>query len=439
MNIAGTGQIGKNAACLYLRMVMTVGADLVAARILLKAFGVSGYGMLCAIAGVIGVVFFLESVLTLTTRRFLCIGQAEGDRERVQEIFAAAFGLSLAVCVLLVAIGETAGGWFIRNRLSLTESLTGSAMTVCNVYIALRGFQLLQVPFDSLIFAMGRMGFFAIMSVFEGLLLVGAAWAAGFATSRGLEVYALSLAVLKLACLVVGWRYVRRLCPWLKLSVALGVKLFRDQCAFFLWSISNAVANIMKCAGVGLLVNVYAGVRFSATWDIAWQLGAVIAGLTGNFHSACFPEVAQRFSAGDRCALRAISIWSLFVSLFLALCAVLPICLFTENILTGWLGANVPPQSVAFIRCIAVFFLFDAVSGPLNSVVVASGNVARYQVVASALAGSGFVFSWLALANDCPPWSAAASVAFANVLSFGYRWSYARRLLRPEEGNGALI
>ena len=87
-------------------------------------------------------------------------------------------------------------------------------------------------------------------------------------------------------------------------------------------------------------------------------------------------------------------------------------------------GAQPPPETAAFLRCVAVNFVIDAAKGPVHNAVLAVGRVALYQSVDSIIMASGFIFAWGFLAAGFPAWTSVASVAATNALSFIFRFAY---------------
>ena len=184
------------------------------------------------------------------------------------------------------------------------------------------------------------------------------------------------------------------------------------------------LANILKYSAVGLLVNVYAGVEHSATWGVSKQVGALMCGMALNFHNACFPCAVKFWTVNDGARFRLFTGWSFRVSTSIALAVAVPLFVFTERILSFWLGGNLPPEAVVFTRCMVVHYLFDALAGPLTTAIVATGRIARYQLWMVTLAAAGFVLAWTALGFGLPAWIGVVAVASMSLMAFLYRVWY---------------
>ena len=101
----------------------------------------------------------------------------------------------------------------------------------------------------------------------------------------------------------------------------------------------------------------------------------------------------------------------------------------TGPVLLLWLGGTLPPQALAFTRCVAVHYFFDALIGPLHTAIVATGRILGYNVCISVIMASSFFLAWACLAGGLPAWTSIASVAAVNVIAFLYRLHYVRRHL----------
>ncbi|MCI7315776.1 MAG: hypothetical protein MR516_05920, partial [Bacteroidales bacterium] len=80
-------RIIKNTFWLYLKMCITVFVSLYTTRLILNSLGASDFGIFGVVGGAIALLGFLNSTLTITTRRFLNYTQGQGFLERQKTIF----------------------------------------------------------------------------------------------------------------------------------------------------------------------------------------------------------------------------------------------------------------------------------------------------------------------------------------------------------------
>lgn len=89
-------RIARNAAWLYVRLAVVTVAGLVTVRVVMKALGVSGFGVYSAVSGAVSLIFFLQWTMELAVRRFLCVEIEGEDRASLAVTFTG--GLLLALC-----------------------------------------------------------------------------------------------------------------------------------------------------------------------------------------------------------------------------------------------------------------------------------------------------------------------------------------------------
>ena len=429
MLLGDAREIGKNTAFLYFRAAVTAMAGLFATRVVLRELGDTGYGMYCAVAGVAAVVFFVEGALFQTARRFLSCALSDGEDKDASGAFAATMGLALSVCAALAIIGETAGRWFVFTRLSLPRESADSVSLLVHLFIAANVMRLLTTPFEARVFASERMGYFWKVSLVEALALVAAALAVTVVPSRKPESYAAFCLLVSVLRLLIGALYCKRMYADVRFCPYVGFGRLRTQFDFFFWSVFYDVANILKYSAAGLLVNIYAGVEYSASWSVSRRVGVLMCEIALNFHNACFPGAVKRWASDRMDQFRCFTGWSFRLSAAIALVAAIPLLVFTERILRFWLGGELPPEAVMFTRCMVVHYLFEALAGPLTTAIVATGRIARYQFWMVTFAAAGFLLAWAVLACGLPAWVGVAAATLMNAMAFLYRVHFAVRNL----------
>ena len=88
-----TAVVAKNTFLLYIRMVLIMLVSLYTTRILLSTLGASDYGINDVVAGVIGVLGFVNTSLSAATQRFLSFAIGKGDKDNLNNIFSASINI----------------------------------------------------------------------------------------------------------------------------------------------------------------------------------------------------------------------------------------------------------------------------------------------------------------------------------------------------------
>ena len=422
-------RVVKNAGWLAARLAITTLADLLVVRLIVGGFGVGRFGAYSAILSVVSFVFFLRWAVELAIRRFLSVACERGDSADVPRIFSAGCVFSALVCAVLLLGAETFGLYFADTRLVLDADGRSLLAPVFQLGVASLAVETLRMPFEALIIASELMAFFAKVSVASalmGLLSVGAAL---LVRDGRVEVFMACYLGQSIVLLFLHWEFCWRHLP----DFARFVMFRREDLAgivrFFLKSLPSDLANVLKNDGVGLVLNALAGARYNATYRMSSRVGTSVYGIVGSFQQAYFPALVKAWSVGDRDTLRSLLAFTLRVSAAMSGAFVLPLLLATGPILSFWIGSELPPEAVAFVRCVAVHYFFSALTAPLHTIVLATGRIGVYQLIVAGFMVAGFALAWVSLACGLPAWTSVGAVALTNALSFVYRVFCVRKLV----------
>ena len=425
----GLGRIARNTGFLYLRNFVLCVGNLYTTRLVFGALGTDGFGLFAAVCVVTAMLVFLGGVLGSMAQRFLSAEIGKGNDGSLSTAFASILGITLLLCAAIVLVGETAGLWFVRYRLSVSAELRHVAVVAYQIGIAHMVLETVACPFLSLVNATERMGFFAWLAFVQAGLSTAAALALGAMPSHRIEAWAAMQLGVSAVVLVVAAIQCRRLCPDVMWSATLRLKTLREPGAYFGWSILHAIANAFKYQGVGVLVNVYAGVTASAAWRLGHVAGSYLGGIYGCFSQAVFPQIIKRWSSGDHAAFRRLVLGSCGWSFALTSLVGVPLLVWTEPILRFWLGVEPPAGAVAFVRCFAMHYLVDSIVEPLHSAALANGRIAVYEIGQAVTIGSGFVFAAVVLVLGFNSWTAVACIAFGTLLNLAWHVVYLKSRL----------
>lgn len=417
-------KIAVNAVFLFGRTLVMAFAEVLAVAIVLRALGQTGYGAYSAVTGV--ALLFLTAVegMELTARRFIscAMGAGTGTRD-VSSAFTAVLQLSLLLAGAAVLLGETVGLWFACSRISVPAGFSNVVPFVFRMAEAVVVLKLVQLPFSALIYSAERMSVLAVIGLIDALLTVLAALAARWI--GGLSVFASAMAAGAFCTFALQVACALRVYP-VRIVIAAQFGRLVEMGRFFLWGCLGAVGNLLKYRGTSIALAVYAGVAFNATWESSLRMGSLLGALTASYQLAAAPVIYKFWTEGPGVDVgrRLGRILAAVVAL-----AVVPASLvfaFAPNVIRFWLGADLPPQIVAFVRCFCLNVVVDAFSGPLTTGILATGRVALYQSVAFSFSAAGFLVGWIALACGLPPWTAVAAVVAFNALACLYRLLHLR-------------
>ena len=417
-------RIAKNTVYLYIRMIFVLGANFFAVRVLLEALGVDDYGLFNLIVGFATLFTLLNGAMQSTVQRFLCFELGKEKSGDTKAVFAVCLVLFAALAGLILIASETVGLWFVNCKLNIPSARAHSAAIVYQFSILVMLAKTMQIPFTALIVSYERMGVFAKISIVEAVLTLGAALALKFLSGDLLIWYTslYTLATLVVVAVYAGFCRVH----FAEARFPRGIECDRIGSigSFFSWSIFGAVANMLKQQGLNVLLNMFFGVAFNATWAVSNKVGMAVNQLVNNFQQAFNPQIVKSWAAEDKGPFFSLLCRSSFISFCLIWICALPLLVFPEFFLGLWLKGELPPQLALFVQLTMIYLVFDALSGPLWMAVQATGRIAVYQVQVSLLIGSAFFISWVAFALGAPAWAVMAINAVVHALCLVYRIIY---------------
>ena len=99
-------RIALNTIFLYIRMMVTMVIGFYTSRVVLNTLGVSDYGVYNVMGGVIGMLGYVNTLLSGGTSRFLTVALGKGDVEDLKKTFAVGNSLGWLSAVLIIILGE---------------------------------------------------------------------------------------------------------------------------------------------------------------------------------------------------------------------------------------------------------------------------------------------------------------------------------------------
>ena len=160
-------RIAKNTIFLYLRMMVMMSISFFTSRIMLGALGVDDYGINNVVGGLVSMFAIISSSLSSATSRFLTFGLGKGDMKELKILFSTSVNIQLLIAFIVFVLIETAGVWFLNNRMTIPPDRLYAANWVlqCSAFNFAVG--LLSTPYNASIVAHERMSVFAYMTIFD--------------------------------------------------------------------------------------------------------------------------------------------------------------------------------------------------------------------------------------------------------------------------------
>ena len=395
-------RIARNTVLLYFRMLVMIVIGLISYRIILKALGVSDYGVYSAVGGVVTMAMLVMNTVSSAISRFVTVSLGEGDLGRLRKVIGTSLAIMAGFCLLIALLTETVGMWYLTTKMDIPLGRMEAARAVLHASAVVLVLQLLSIPFTADINAHEDMGAYAWLSILEAVLKLAVALLVWISPADKLVVYVWLLAA---ATLVSRGGYALYAFVKYPESRRLGISgpLVREMGSFAGWNFLGSGAYMLNTQGVNQLMNLFFGVGMNAARGVADKVEQVVRQFATNIALALNPALTKSYVDGRRdyaydlaCKGAKYYFWVLWV-------LAIPFFTDAETILRLWVG-EVPDYAALFTRLTLLCFLIDFTPGTLNILEQAEGRIRKYYLVASCIAVLVFPITYVAFRLGAPAW-----------------------------------
>ena len=417
-NSRAAKKIAKNTLLLYVRMAVLLLVGLYTSRVVLGALGESDYGIYNVVGGVVAMFSIISGALSSAISRFITFELGRGS-SRLRDIFRCAVYVQIVLALIVIAVGEPLGLWFIGEKMTIPAERVDAARIVLQFSLITFVVNLLSVPYNATIIAHEKMGAFAAVGLFEGFAKLGVALLFALAPMDRLVWYAMLMCVVALCVRAAYAVYCRRHFEECRRETnpgadeaaecgkpgtasrkpfAVDTGILREMFSFAGWNFIGVSAGVLKDQGGNILINLYSpSPAVNAGRGVAMQLSNAVQGFVTNFMTAVNPQITKSYASGDfdymHRLVRKASKFSYFLILFFAL----PLIFETDWLLGLWLK-DIPEYAPVFVRLLLILVLSDSLSNSLITMQLATGNIKRYQLIVGGILLLNIPVSWALLA-----------------------------------------
>lgn len=350
-------------------------------RVILQALGVEDYGVYTAIGGIIAFLSMVTGPIDSAISRFLTYELGRDDKDRLHRYFSTGLTIMIIFSVLAVIILETAGIWFLNNKMVIDESRVVAANWVLHLSIAAFVVNLISAPYRAAIIAHEKMALFAYMGILDAALKLAVAFILLKSPIDKLILYAaLLLAVSVLVRFIYTIICNRQFEECQTVKIGLDRELFKGLFSFAGWNVFGAMASFCRGQGVNIFFNLFGGPVVNAAYGIANQVNGAIVSFVNNFTTALNPSIIKSYAASEKQYMMSLVYQGARFSYFLVLLFAMPLILEAEQVTQLWLGQP-PEYSAVFIQLMLIYSLIESLSKTIMAGVHASGKIMAYQIV----------------------------------------------------------
>ena len=294
--LSNNKRIAKNTFYLYIRMIVIMLVQLYTSRVILQTLGVEDYGIYNIVAATVVSLSFITGPLSAATQRFLNFELGKKNNQRIKDIFSTSLLVYVLLSIIIIAIAETLGLWFLNSKMEIPTNRLHAANWVFQCSILTFVINILNIPFNSAIIAYEKMSFFAYVSIFEAIARLGSVFVLLFYRGDKLILYSILIVCVTLSVTTIYKIYCNKHLQDIKINFIKDKCLLKQLLSFSGWSLFGSIASMSADQGLNLLLNLFWGVTVNAAMGISAQVSAAINQFVTNFQTAFRPQLIKSYA-----------------------------------------------------------------------------------------------------------------------------------------------
>lgn len=397
-------RLAKNTIYMYIRMFVLMIISLYTSRVLLKQLGVEDYGVYNVVGSIVVMFGSLRGIFASSTQRYLNFEMGKGNNERLNTIFNMSVMINFIIALVFVVCVEIVGWWFLNYKINIDPSRLTAAKWVFQFSIISTVIALMTTPFDALIIANEKMGFYAGASILDGVLKLLIIYLLAISPFDKLISYGFLLLCVHIIMRLISAFYCRKNFKESRYKWCWDKPLFKDMASFAGWNFLANTGYTLSNEGINMLLNVFGGPIVNAARGITYQVRAAMEMFIDNVNKATDPYAMKLYAREDMDGYYRMMFAISKILFYAYACMAIPIFFFTEEILLLWLG-QVPEYAPIFIKLIIVHGIIRSYLHPLNHLFYSANKVKYYQIRSLVISALIFFFAWLVLQLGYPYYS----------------------------------
>lgn len=437
-------RIFLNIIATYARSLYALVLGLFTARWALAALGQVDYGLMGVVGGLVLFISFLNNISSISVGRFFAysVGAAfkqgalnEGFDE-CRKWFTVAVSIHTILPLILMILGYPLGIWAIKNYLNIPVDRIDDCVWVFRFVCLTCFISMVSVPFNAMYTAKQYIAELTIYSYITTTLNALFLYYMITHPAVWLVKYALWTCVIGLIpSLIIGIRaaFLFKECRILSRYLWSFPEL-KQLMSFAGWSFFGSLGNLLKGAGMSVLVNKMLGPSSNAAVTIANSLSSHTMTLSSSMVGAFNPAITNAIGAGDRARMISLVHKTCKFGAALVLPFAIPLALEIDHILLIWLKNPPSGVDVLCIWMMAVLVLENMTTG-LWIAIGANGEIKWYQVIVGICFIATLPIAWIMMKCGLGIYSVGYSLFFTLAMVAVVRVVSAKLLLNLEPIN----
>ena len=381
---------------LYFRMILVMGVSLFTSRVILDKLGIVDFGLYNVVGGIVGMLSFIKGTLSIGTSRFLTYELGTDNQKKLNRTFSTAFYAHVFLALLILAIMETGGLWFLYNKLVIPVERLVACVWTFHISIFTTIVAITQVPYSSSIMSHERMGVYAYVGIFEAAAKLLICYLISISPIDRLIFYAALVASVQLSISLFYRLYCAHYFEECRCMSVIDWSIMRSLLTFSGWNIVANLSNTLGRQGVLILINIFLASPIVAAQALAHQVSIHLLHFVDSFRSAINPQVIKLYAAGNREASRKLTLSTASYCFDLVLMLGLPAIIIMNPLMHLWL-VKVPDYAVIFTQWIVVRGIIGTFSASFYTPMLAANKMKVNSMAAVYLGIGEFVLLYIVL------------------------------------------
>jgi Na+-driven multidrug efflux pump len=364
-------------------MAVTMCVGLYTSRVVLSALGISDYGLYNVVGGIVVIFTSINTTLAAGTQRFLSYELGENENQKTKLVFSTSLVLHIVVAAFVLLCSETAGLWFLLNKMNIAPERMTAAMYVYQFSVISVVVGIVQVPFVSSVIAREKMNIYAYLSIYEAFMKLIIAFLIQHYFTDKLIAYAALILFIQVSSALVYNVYCQKHFEECRFSLVCDKKIFKNMLGFSGWNFVGCAALTLQRQGVDVLLNLFCGTLINAARGISFQVNGIVSSFVNNIQVAINPQVVKLYAAGELEQMKMLVFTGARLMTSVMLLIAIPIYINIDYILQLWLK-EVPDYTSVFLRIILIQTLVTTAG---KAIVMVNHAVGRMKVTCSLSGG----------------------------------------------------
>lgn len=427
-----SNRIIVNTIILYAKIFIDMILALWTVPLVMRALGQSDYGLYNLVAGVVSMLTFLNSSMTVVTQRYMSVTMGKNNLKELNQVFNASIRIHIILGIILVAILEICTPFLFNGFLNIENGRTFTAIVIYQFMIISTLFTILAVPFDATLNAYENMLVFSLVSISEAILKLLLAFYLYIVSFDRLIVYGLGLAIISILGVIVRFIIVNRKYKDLKFCIKESIPkpLYNSMLSYAGWNTFGSVAMMGKNQGIAIVLNLFKGTVINASYGIANQVNGLLSSFTSNIQKAISPQLMKNAGANKHSTMVEMSFSLVKIATIVFSLMAIPLVIEMNQVLSLWLHDDIPPYTVIFCQLIIIMQLLFQFTSGVALAIDAIGKIKQYRIVLSLVLILNVPFAYFLLKIGLPPYSVLVSMIIVEGGCMLVRLFYARKTAR---------